>query len=123
MMSSGTVAEIGEEVLARAVERGVGDLLEERVGLAVDDAVALLDRGAADGLGEVALAGAGRAEEERVLALRDEARGGELVDQRAVHLLVEVEVEAVERAVRVAEARPACGGARAAGPGGAAARR
>ena len=31
--------------------------------------------------------------------------GGELVDERAVHLLVEVEVEAVERAVRVAEAR------------------
>ena len=48
-------------------------LLEQRVRLAVEDAVALLDRGAADGLGEVALAGAGRAEEERVFALRDEA--------------------------------------------------
>ena len=66
--------EIGEVLLAGAVERGVGDLLEQRVRLAVEDAVALLDRGAADGLGEMALAGAGWAEKERVLALRDEAR-------------------------------------------------
>ena len=36
---------------------------------------------------------------------RDEAGGGELVDQRAVHLLVEVEIEGVERAVGVAKAR------------------
>ena len=35
---------------------------------------------------------------------RDEARGGQLVDEGAVHLLVEVEIEAVERAVGVAEA-------------------
>ena len=74
MMSSGTVVSSATTVLARAVERGVGDLLEERVRLAVEDAVALLDGGAADRLGEVALAGAGRAEEEHVLALRDEAR-------------------------------------------------
>ena len=44
------------------------------VGLAIEHAIALQDGGAADGLGEVALAGAGRAEEERVLALLDEAR-------------------------------------------------
>ncbi len=35
---------------------------------------------------------------------RDEAGGGELVDEGAVHLLVEVEVEAVEGPVGVAEA-------------------
>jgi len=52
----------------------------------------------------VALAGAGRPEEESVFALAHEAGGGELVDESAVHLLVEVEVEAVERAVGVAEA-------------------
>ena len=51
----------------------------------------------------MALAGAWRAEEERVLALADEAGGGQLVDERAVHLLVEGEIEAVEGAVRVAE--------------------
>ena len=73
--------------------------------LAIDDAIALLDRGAADRLGEMALAGAGRAEEERVLALLDEAGGGEVVDQRAIHLLVEIEIKAVERAVGIAKAR------------------
>ena len=73
--------QVGEDVLAGAVERGVGELLEQHVRLAVEHAMALLDGGAADGLGEVALAGAGRAEEERVLALLDEAAGGELVDR------------------------------------------
>ena len=73
--------EVGEIVLAGAVERGVGDLLEQGVGLAIEDAMALLDGGASDGLREMALAGAGRAEEERVFALGDEAAGGELVDR------------------------------------------
>ena len=73
--------------------------------LAVDHAVALLDRGAPDRLGEMALAGAGRPEEQDVFALGDEARGCELVDQSPVHLLVEIKVEGVERAVGVAEAR------------------
>jgi hypothetical protein len=52
--------QISEVLLAGAVEGGVGDLLDEGVGLAVDDAVALVDGGAADGLGQVALAGSGR---------------------------------------------------------------
>ena len=81
MISSGTVGELREVVLAGAVERRLGEFFEQRVGLAIDDAVALLDGRAADRLGEVALAGAGRPEEEHVLALRDEARGGELVDR------------------------------------------
>ena len=63
MISSGTVGQLREIRLAGAVERGVGDLLEQRVGLAIDDAIALLDRGAADRLGEMALAGAGWARE------------------------------------------------------------
>ena len=70
---------------------------------AVDDAIALLDRGAADGLGDVALAGTGRTEQECVFALGDEACGGEFEDERAVDFLVEGEVEAVERAVGVTE--------------------
>ena len=40
-----------------------------------------------------------------VLALQDEAGGRQFVDQRAVHLLVEIEIEGIERAVCVAEAR------------------
>ena len=90
----------------RVSARGrLGELLEEGVGFAVDDAVALLDRGAADGLSQMALAGTWRPEQERVLALGDETGGGELEDEGAVDLLVEGEVEAVERAFGVAEAR------------------
>ena len=48
----------------------------------------------------MALARTGRPEQECVFALGDEAGGGELEDERAVALLVEGEVEAVERAVR-----------------------
>ena len=56
-------------------------------------------------LREVALAGAGRAEKERVFALADEAGGGQFVDERTIHLLVEIEIKAVERAIGIAEAR------------------
>src|SRR5437762_2581243 len=73
--------------------------------VAVDHAVTLLDRCPSDRLGEMALAAAGRPEEQHVFALGDEARGCELVDQSPVHLLVEIKVEGVERAVGVAEAR------------------
>lgn len=78
--------EVCEVLLAAAVDRRVGDLLDEGVGLAVENAVALEDRRAADGLGEVALASPGRTEEKSVLAPGDEAACGELVDERAVHL-------------------------------------
>ena len=61
MMSSGTVARQFHVLFARAVEGGVGEFLEQGVGFAIEDAIALLDGGAADGLGQVALAGAGRA--------------------------------------------------------------
>src|SRR4051794_10300727 len=40
-------------------------------------------------------------EKKSVLALRDEPAGGELVDERAIHLLVEIEIEAVERWIRI----------------------
>ena len=45
------------------------------------------------------------AEKERVFPLRDEAAGGQVVDQRPVHLLVEIEIEAIEGAIGIAEAR------------------
>ena len=53
----------------------------------------------------MALAGARRTEEEDVLALGDETCRGELVDERAIHLLVEIKIKGVERALRVTEAR------------------
>jgi len=64
--------------------------------------VALLDRRAADGLGEVDLAGARRAEQQHVFALADKARSGEIVDEGAIHLLVEIEIKAIESTVGVA---------------------
>ena len=97
--------EIGEIRLARAIERGVGEFLEQRVRFAIDDAIALLDHRAADGLGQMTLPRPWWPEKERVFALRDEAAGGELVDQRAIHLLVEIEIEGVERAIGITEAR------------------
>ena len=57
-------------------------------------------------LGEMALARTGRTDQECVFALGDEPRGGEFEDEGAVDLLVEGEVEAVERAVGVAKPRP-----------------
>ena len=100
----GHPGQLGQVVLAGLGKGRLGKLLEEGVGLAVDDAVALVDRGAADGLGEMTLACAGRADQQSVLALGDESSGGELEDEGAVDLLVEGEVEAVEGAVGVAEA-------------------
>ena len=81
MMSSGIVGDLRDVLLAGAGELRIGELLEEDVGLPVEDAMALLDHGEADRLGQVALAGAGSAEEQPVLVLGDEAAGGELEDE------------------------------------------
>jgi hypothetical protein len=48
--------------------------------------------------------------------LRDEAAGGQVMDQRSVHLFVEVEIESIERPIRVTEARLFVPGARGDGP-------
>ena len=96
--------EIGEVRLACVTERRIGHLLHERVRFSVEDAIALQDHGAADGLCEMALARAGRAEEERVFTLGDETRGGQLVDQGAIHLLIKIKVKGVERAIGIAKA-------------------
>jgi hypothetical protein len=37
--------------------------------------------------------------------LRNESGGGQLVDERTIHLLVEIKVKSVERASGIAEAR------------------
>jgi hypothetical protein len=44
-------------------------------------------------------------EEEDVFALLNETAGRQVVDEGAVHLLVEIQVKGIEGAVRVAEAR------------------
>ena len=96
--------EIREVRLAGAVEGRVGDLLHERVRFAIDDAIALLDHRAADGLRQMAFPRPWWPEKERIFALRDKATGGQVVDERAIHLLVEIKVKAIERAIGIAEA-------------------
>ncbi len=52
--------DLREVILPRAGELSVGELVDEAVGLAIEDAMPLLDDGEADGLGEMAFARAGR---------------------------------------------------------------
>ena len=75
------------------------------VRFAIDDAISLLDHRAPDGLGQVILPRPWWAEKECVFPLRDEAAGRQLVDQRPVHLLVEIEIEGIEGAIGIAKAR------------------
>ena len=94
---------LGHQFFARAIEGGVGDLFEQHVGFAVGNLVAVEDRRQADGLGQVALASARRAEEEDVFVPVDEVASGEFEDEAAVHLWVEGEVKAVQSSAGVAE--------------------
>ena len=87
----GDAGQLGQVGLAGVDERGLGELFEEGVGLAVEDAVARLDGGAADGLSDVTFSRTGRADQQGVLALSDESGGGELEDESAVDLSVEGE--------------------------------
>ena len=75
--------QVGEDGLAGAIQRRVGQFLEQRMRFAIRDTVALLDRGAADRLGQMAFAGARRAEEEGVFTLADEARAVEERQKKA----------------------------------------
>jgi hypothetical protein len=53
----------------------------------------------------MAFAGTRRTEKQRVFVLGDEVGGGEIEDEAAVHLLIEVEVEVIERFERIAKLR------------------
>jgi hypothetical protein len=99
MMSSGTLV----TAATRAAELRLGELLQQDMRLAIEDAVALLNDGEADRLRQVALARAGRAEEERVGGLSDPAGGGQLEHEGPVHLPVEIEVEGVEPLADIAK--------------------
>jgi len=54
-------------------------------------------------IGQVALARATRSKKQCVFAFADEGAGGQVVDQTAIHLRIEVEVEVIERLMRIAE--------------------
>ena len=104
MMSSGTVATDSMYCLRVPSSVGVGQFFQQDVRLAIEHSVALLDGGLADGLRQMALAGAAWTEKQRVFAAVDEGAGGQVEDQAAIHLRVEGEVEVVEGLVGIAEA-------------------
>ena len=69
--------DLRDVLLARAGELRIGELLEEDVGFPVQDAMALLDHGETDRLGQVALARAGWPLKQAVLVLGDEVAEGD----------------------------------------------
>jgi len=81
-----------------AIQLRLGKFLQQVMGLAVEDSMALLlDGRPSDGLSDVTLSRAWRSEKEGILLFVDEFRGSELMDELAIHFFVEVKVEVVER--------------------------
>ena len=74
-------AERREDLLPRAVERGVGELFEQQMRFAIVHAMALLDRRLAERLRQVTLAATGRTNQQNIFALRDETSGCELEEE------------------------------------------
>ena len=73
------------------------------MGFSIHHAVALLNGGLPNGLSQMTLAGAARAEKQSVFPLADESAGSQIEDQTAIHFRVEIEVELVESLLRVPE--------------------
>ena len=94
-----------QALFACAVDRSFSQVIKQGVGLAVEHAIALLDGRLADGLGQVAFAGAGRSKKQSIFMAGNEGAGSQIEDQAAIHLLVEVEVEVVESLLGVTELR------------------
>src|SRR3974377_1406753 len=63
----------------------------------VDHPIALADDRLPDSLGQVTFARAGWTQKKGVLMASDERCGRQIEDQAAIHLLVEVEIEVIER--------------------------
>src|SRR5262249_23138118 len=90
-------------VFACAVDGRIGEFIEQHMGLAVKDAIALLNDGLGDGLRQMTLARARGTEEKSVLMLDDEVACGQVKDQAAIHLFVKVEIKIIESGLRVAK--------------------
>jgi len=103
----------GEEAAFCGASFAGGEVAHEVEDGAVVDGVAVADGFAPEGLGEVAFADAGRANEEDVAGFGDEVAGGELMDTLARDAGIEAEVEAVEgaRFAEVGAFEPAGAGA------------
>src|SRR6185312_7836235 len=94
-----------EVSLPSPVECGIPDLFEQGVRLTIDDAIALLNHRTADRLGEMTFPRPWWPEKERVLPLGNETAGSELVDERTIHLLVEVEIKGIEGPIDITKTR------------------
>jgi len=105
MISNGTVVKQFHVLLALAIECGVGQFFQQRVGFAIQHTITLLDDCVSDGLRDVALAAARRSEEQCVLATSDPTCGSQIEDQTAIHPGIELEVEVVQMLVGVTELR------------------
>ena len=90
-------------MLAGVIDGSFGQLFQQMMSLAVEDTVALLDGGLADGLGQVTFAGARWTENEGILVASDEGAGGQIENQAAVHFGIEGEVKAVQGFVGITE--------------------
>src|SRR5208283_4154600 len=87
-------------LFTRAVQGSVGQIFQQRVRFPIEHAVALQDDGVSDGLGKMTFPASGRADKKSVLASADEGGGGQIEDQGAVHLGVELEVEVVQSPIK-----------------------
>ena len=74
MISNGTVVSCSINSLRFAIERGVGQVLQQPVGFAIQNPVALLDDGMSDSLCAVTFAAARWTEEQGIFALSDPVR-------------------------------------------------
>src|SRR5258708_36627448 len=90
-------------MLACPFQNGLGEFLQQDIGLRVDYAIVLLDGSLADGLSQVPFASSPWTQEKCIFPPSDEGTGGQIEHQAAIHLRVEGEVEVVQSPVRVAE--------------------
>src|SRR5439155_17771629 len=88
---------------ACSIQRRVGDVIDEGVGLAVKHAVALVNCSQSDGLSQVTFPRAGRTEKQSIFMFGDEAGSGKIENQAAIHLLIKIEVEVVECDLGISE--------------------
>ena len=92
------------QTLCECIEGRIGEFIQQRISLAIEHLVALLNNGLTDGLGQVTLAGTGWTKEQAVFAASNKVRGGQVKHLAAIHLLVEAEVKVVERPMPIAKA-------------------
>lgn len=68
-----------QALFACAIDRGFSQFIKQGVGLTVEHAVALLDSRLADGLSQVAFAGAGRTKKQSIFMAGNEGAGSQAI--------------------------------------------